>query len=1269
MRALREQLSMYLRLVVSVVALLPAGLGMAAAASAAPPLIAQYHMDDTGGADSSGNGLNGTSTAGTSVVAGRFGNALQSSTVPTLAVNMTPLMRPQQTTLLLWFKQSGDPGTLKYLVSVGGQGPGECNGSPFAFYTHYQSGKGLSFYVRGMSGSPIVSAGTGVFDGNWHMAAGTFDGSSVRLYVDGQEVGSTPPTPDTINYGIDTSNQLQVAQYSAQAGCGPSSIFPGAIDEVRMYDRALSATEIGRLAAATGPQPPELVPDGGGGGGGGGGESPTPVGPSPIKFGPGEGTNPPRIFSVDASAPVRAGDLTRVKLGVEGASQINWDLSGDGKTDLSCGGNETNLSVRLNPAAAIRATGGTAAGRLIKFTTIGANGVPTLPQAVKLPAAAPPITVPTPSTGRLKTPAEVGLCSAADPPFKVADSLFKYLNIGISCIDQRITFGIVEVKGCFVHATSRNQVPSGDRPIVDQWIKDGGDPNAPIDVWLTTKPYKVNGMSVEPFGSTSVVFPSLGRIASRSASVKWGPITVRRRGAISLDVRAQPGTSHAPLDTSAGVSGGKTPAVTGSVALGQTGGATIDSFDARKSLPSIAGFSLDAQAQLQLWSEGGRHYSEATLHLGLPDVFTAFGGKPPSAGTRISADNDQDVALDGLDVRVPELTLGPVELTDVAFHYNAKGHFDPNTGQPVDPQCDGKYWSATANVFIGDKSSKNGRAGFLLAPGLPQNGIHFCNGGFLAAGGELVFGGPIPAPTIFPGLTLEAIRLGVQLDPPLVHGGVTMDVAKIARIKGDLLLVLASPGSPYTLTSADAASFTPVSGTRLVAPTVAAGGEVFVKTPIGELGFGSAYFLYEYPDYVDLGGSVSVVVPGVRVTGTLRGQFRGSTGQFNVEGSVRGCLLVDVICGTLAGWVSHRGVTVCAGDIVKDDWVPGVGYGWGNVLPDIWIPTGCKPSTYWDHTISAPRAAQVGAPITFTVKDGERSKSVQLIGAGGKAPTVTLTAPDGEKISVGADKPQFVKTTKLGLLRDAEHGITVAGILNGKPGKYIIMPADDSSVIVKVKETRDDDGKGVTAKVRRAASGSESYILNYDAGLAGGGKQVTFVETANAVSHTIKTVKGGKGAIRFAPQAGLRGKRTIVAQTTLDGKPVPDQKVATFTVGDRVSPGSLRGLKIRRIGSRLTVSWSAATNAKHYGITVQAANGQTRTITVRAPKRTTIIKGLSPQFGGTVTVSAEGGLPGVFGKRARASFKAVAPRVSAFLDYQQLGKRTDPREKKAKKQR
>jgi phenol 2-monooxygenase len=52
-----------------------------------------------------------------------------------------------------------------------------------------------------------------------------------------------------------------------------------------------------------------------------------------------------------------------------------------------------------------------------------------------------------------------------------------------------------------------------------------------------------------------------------------------------------------------------------------------------------------------------------------------------------------------------------------------------------------------------------------------------------------------------------------------------------------------------------------------------------------------------------------------------------------------------------------------------------------------------------------------------------------------------------------------------------------------------------------------------------------------------------------------------------------------------------------------------------------------------------------------------------------VADAAEGGLPRVYGKKARARFKAAGRRVTAFLDYRQLGKRADPRAKKRAKRR
>ncbi|MBJ7330078.1 MAG: LamG domain-containing protein, partial [Solirubrobacteraceae bacterium] len=240
----------------------------APAALAAPPLIAQYHLDANDGADSSGNAIDGTPGAGATVTAGKFGGAVRAGGAASLIVPETSpkigSLRPARTTVLLWVKQSGDPGFLRYLVSAGGQGPGACLGSPFALYTGYSGipgGPGAYFYVRGTDGQTHVSnsSGASLYDGQWHMLAGTFDGRHTRLYLDGAEVGTAADEPTEINYAIATDGSFRIGQYSAPA-CG-AALFPGDIDEVRVYDRALTATEIGRLAAAPGPNPPDLVPD------------------------------------------------------------------------------------------------------------------------------------------------------------------------------------------------------------------------------------------------------------------------------------------------------------------------------------------------------------------------------------------------------------------------------------------------------------------------------------------------------------------------------------------------------------------------------------------------------------------------------------------------------------------------------------------------------------------------------------------------------------------------------------------------------------------------------------------------------------------------------------------------------------------------------------------------------------------------------------------------------------------------------------------------
>lgn len=106
-------------------------------------------------------------------------------------------------------------------------------------------GGGLQFYVSTNGGTGYTLSpdpGSAIWDGRWHSVIGTYDGSTVRLYVDGQQVGAGTPDTAAISYGLATSNDLVIGEYPGTCP-GPMG-FPGAIDAVKVFDRALGASEI-----------------------------------------------------------------------------------------------------------------------------------------------------------------------------------------------------------------------------------------------------------------------------------------------------------------------------------------------------------------------------------------------------------------------------------------------------------------------------------------------------------------------------------------------------------------------------------------------------------------------------------------------------------------------------------------------------------------------------------------------------------------------------------------------------------------------------------------------------------------------------------------------------------------------------------------------------------------------------------------------------------------------------------------------------------------
>lgn len=198
-------------------------------------------------------------------VPGRFGSALRFDANRGLFVSINlfvsignPLgLQPQRVTVEAWVRRLGTPGQWRYVFSGGAN---QCVAAPYGLYSGFDGG--LAFYVSQSGGYELSpeAVPNNVWDGGWHYAVGTYDGASVRLYVDGVEVGSGTPTSLNIGYGSAPAGTF-IGTYSGSC----SLPFTGDIDEVLVHDAALTAAQVSAKAraAAGRPTPPQIGPVGG----------------------------------------------------------------------------------------------------------------------------------------------------------------------------------------------------------------------------------------------------------------------------------------------------------------------------------------------------------------------------------------------------------------------------------------------------------------------------------------------------------------------------------------------------------------------------------------------------------------------------------------------------------------------------------------------------------------------------------------------------------------------------------------------------------------------------------------------------------------------------------------------------------------------------------------------------------------------------------------------------------------------------------------------
>ncbi|MEO7001906.1 MAG: LamG domain-containing protein [Ktedonobacterales bacterium] len=132
-----------------------------------------------------------------------------------------------------WVKLTANPGAAAVVVGFGTWGT---NGA--CAYLGIDSGGHAFASVYGTNTAP----GSVLSLNAWHHLVGTWDGTTLRCYVDGAQVGTAAPTGVSIG--------ATGARIAANPASTTGSFFGGGVDEVAIYAAALSATRVSAHSTA-----------------------------------------------------------------------------------------------------------------------------------------------------------------------------------------------------------------------------------------------------------------------------------------------------------------------------------------------------------------------------------------------------------------------------------------------------------------------------------------------------------------------------------------------------------------------------------------------------------------------------------------------------------------------------------------------------------------------------------------------------------------------------------------------------------------------------------------------------------------------------------------------------------------------------------------------------------------------------------------------------------------------------------------------------------
>ena len=138
---------------------------------------------------------------------------------------------PAQFTVEFWARVDGGSGTFRAPLSSRQGGP------PYNGYNFYAN-TGNTWNFTGGSGVWEGLSGPAVVIGQWTHLAATYDGTTYRFYVDGVLVNTL-----VAGFSANTSRPMRIGAGTTEIST-PNYYFPGAVDEVKIWNYARSASQI-----------------------------------------------------------------------------------------------------------------------------------------------------------------------------------------------------------------------------------------------------------------------------------------------------------------------------------------------------------------------------------------------------------------------------------------------------------------------------------------------------------------------------------------------------------------------------------------------------------------------------------------------------------------------------------------------------------------------------------------------------------------------------------------------------------------------------------------------------------------------------------------------------------------------------------------------------------------------------------------------------------------------------------------------------------------